>query len=77
MPSDATVSGPSEMSGLRRRIDRLNGGRLVDERDISRLTDAQLETLICSELARRDPALAQRYAVADPGERSVILKKVT
>jgi hypothetical protein len=44
-------------------------------RDISRLTDDQLEALIKDELVKIDPALAVRYAAADGDERSSVMLK--
>jgi hypothetical protein len=45
-------------------------------RDLSRLSDAQLEAPIESELAKHDPGLAARNASADEDERQAILKSV-
>jgi hypothetical protein len=59
---------------LERRITRLDHRVPPHVRDLSRLTDAQLEALIEAELAKYDPAIAARYSAADDDERQAILK---
>ena len=57
---------------LERRITRLDHRVPPHVRDLSRLTDAQLEALIERELAKYDPSLAARYAGADYDELGAI-----
>jgi hypothetical protein len=64
------------MSSLDRRVTRLDHRVPPHVRDLSRLSDAQLEALIEAELAKYDPALAARYAAADDNGREAILKAV-
>jgi hypothetical protein len=61
---------------LERRIARLDHRVPPHVRDLSRLTDAQLEDLIERELAKYDATLGARYAAADDDERQAILKGV-
>jgi len=63
-------------ASLDRRITRLDHRVPPHVRDLSRLTDAQLEALTEAELARINPSLAARYAAADWDERDAILKSV-
>jgi hypothetical protein len=46
---------------LTRRIARLDRGMSPEVRALARLTDAELDALIKSHLARVNPALAERY----------------
>ena len=64
------------MTSLERRITRLDHRVPPHVRDLSGLTDAQLEALIEAELAKHDLAIAARYAAADWDERQAILKEV-
>ena len=59
---------------LERRVARLDHRVPSHVRDLSRLSDAQLEDLTESELARFDPAVAARYSVAADDKRQAILK---
>jgi len=59
---------------LERRITRLDHRVPPHVRDLSRLTDAELDALVQSEIAKSDPGLAARYAVADDDERHAIVK---
>ena len=63
-------------ASLDRRITRLDHRVPPHMRDLSRLTDAQLEALTEAELARINPSLAARYAAAHWDERNAILKGV-
>jgi hypothetical protein len=62
------------MASLERRITRLDHRVPPEVRDLSRLTDGQLEALIEADLEKDDPALAARYTAADDNERQAILK---
>jgi hypothetical protein len=49
------------MKSLVRRIARLDGGISPEARALEKLTDAELDALIKSHLAKVNPALAERY----------------
>jgi hypothetical protein len=55
----------------------MDGGLSLYVRDLSKLTDAQLEALIQTQLEKHDPAAAAEYAAADGDNRTAILKRFT
>jgi hypothetical protein len=66
------------VTSLARRIGRLDRGISVEARALEKLTDAEFDALVQSQLTALDPALGERYAAAPTAEeRFAILKEAT